>query len=55
MEYQKHIRTDEENNVFLHRTHTSLVDAIMQEDLGCGAGDLLSMATKQSRKSRSII
>ncbi len=47
MEYQKHIRTDEENNVFLHRTHTSLVDAIMREGLGCCAGDLLGTATWQ--------
>lgn len=48
-EYQKHIVSTEDNQVWLHRTHKSNIESILQNGLSYGSGDLSSTATLQSR------
>lgn len=47
-EYKKHIVSTPEHQVWLHRTHTTNIEKILENGLYFGSGDLSSTATLQA-------
>jgi hypothetical protein len=52
-EYEKHIISTPEHQVWLHKTHSSNIESILKQGLYFGAGDLSSTATIQPREQKN--